>query len=308
MHVAKLSLAVNLAFPRKRWCFPEEWAPIIKKDIGLNYFEFCSDLLDPLFFSPENVDRMARRTREAVAANDLVMVDNYTGLVPHCFNLLSHPDDGMRADGMRWCEEFVRLSTKLGTKATGGHYDTIAAADHSDPKRYKAAITRLIDSMRHLASVAAAEGQEFILWEQMYTPAEAPYTLDQTKDIYERVNEGADIPIYITVDVGHTACQNYPHSDADRDPYEWLRRFADISPVVHMQQTDGGGSHHWPFTPEYNKRGIIEPQKVIDCIEESGSERNWIMFEIFHSLSVSEEQIIDDLKRTVDYWRPYVAD
>jgi len=304
----RLHLGVNLAFARKRWVEPEEWARIIAEEFELKYVEFCSDLLDPVFFSEETKEQEAKKIRDAVSKYKLVLYDNYTGLVPHCFNLMSYTSPLMRQDGIRWCEEFIKLSSLIGARGTGGHYDTIPYSVWSDPAKYEKAISRLVEDTKHLASVAKECGQEFITVEQMYTPNEVPYTISQARRFYEEVNDGADVPVYLTVDVGHIACFNYPHSQEDTDPYRWLEEFANVSPIIHLQQTEGRGSHHWPFTPEYNKVGIIEPERVIEAIAKSGSEENYLMFEIFHSLSVSEQQIIDDFKRSVEYWRKFVDD
>ena len=122
------------------------------------------------------------------------------------------------------------------------------------------------------------------------------------------MNEGAAVPIYLTVDVGHMCNLHYPHAEEDLDPYLWLEKFAHRSPVIHIQQTDGKVSHHWPFTDEYNKMGIIHPERVLEAIEKSGSTMNYLMFEIFHSLGQTEETILDDLRRSIEYWRTWVTD
>jgi len=57
----------------------------------------------------------------------------------------------------------------------------------------------------------------------------------------------------------------------DNDVYAWLRELAADSPVVHVQQTDGKGDRHWPFTKKYNKIGRKEPRRVIDAIEDSSA-------------------------------------
>jgi len=110
----------------------------------------------------------------------------------------------------------------------------------------------------------------------------------------------------LTVDVGHSCCHNYPHQKQDRDPYTWLKRFASVSPVIHLQQTTAKASCHWPFTTRYNQQGIIEAEKVLEAIEASGSQQNYLMLEIFHPLAASEEQVLGELTESVEYWRKYV--
>lgn len=306
--MAKAILAINMCFLRKRWTEPEEWAEIIDEQLGLKYAEFSSDLLDP-FFTPEPArSRIAEKTREVFESSGITIVDYYTGLITHCLNLLSHPEPSIRDRAMEWCQEAIVLASQMGAGGVGGHFDTIASLECLDEKKRAARIDGVIHAFQSLSHDAKEHGLKFLLWEQMYTPNEAPYTVAEAKDIYERVNEGAAVPIYLTVDVGHTCNLHYPHSEKDLDPYLWLEKFAHISPVIHIHQTDGKASQHWPFTDEYNKVGIIHPEKVLGAIEKSGSKMNYLMFEVFHSLGQTEEKIVDDLKRSIEYWRRWVAD
>ena len=307
--MANLRLGVNLAFARKRWPQPEEWLEIVKNRIGLRWVEFCSDLLDPIFVPEPVRSHLATEIRQKTEEYGIQIFDYYTGLMPHCFNLLSHPDDEVRAEGVRWCEGAIRLATKMGVRGVGGHFDAISVSDWTDPDRYKSRIDSLIKSLQDLSLLAEQQGQDFILWEQMYNPSEAPYTIEQAEELYRRVNDkNSGVPVYLTVDVGHSCCQNYPHRQQDKDPYTWLKRFASISPVIHLQQTTAQASCHWPFTKKYNQQGIIQAEKVLEAIEVSGSQENYLMLEIFYPLAASEEQIIGDLVESVEYWRKYVKD
>jgi sugar phosphate isomerase/epimerase len=306
--VAKAILAVNMCFLRKRWVEPDEWARTIDEQLGLKHAEFTSDLLDPFFVPEPTRSRLAEKTRKEFEARGMTIIDYYTGVITHCLNLLSHPEPEIRARAMEWCKEAIALAEKMGAGGIGGHFDTITYPDCLNPERRAERIDGVVRSFQSLSHEAKKHGLKFLLWEQMYTPSEAPYTISEAKDIYERVNDGAAVPVYLTVDVGHMCNLHYPHSEEDRDPYLWLEKFAHISPVIHIQQTDGNTSHHWPFTENYNRVGIIHPETVLEAIEKSGSDLNYLVFEIFHSLGQTEQMVIDDLKRSVDYWRRWVSE
>ena len=307
--MANLKLGVNLAFARKRWPQPEEWLEIVKNRLGLRWVEFCSDLLDPIFVPEPVRTRLATEIRQKAEEYGIRIFDYYTGLMPHCLNLLSHPDDEVRQQGFRWCEGAIRLATKMGTRGIGGHFDAISVRDWSDAGSYESRIDSLIKSLQALSVMAEQQGQDFILWEQMYVPSEVPFTIEQAEKLYRRVNDKpGGVPVYLTVDVGHSCCHNYPHQKQDRDPYTWLKRFASVSPVIHLQQTTAKASCHWPFTTRYNQQGIIEAEKVLEAIEASGSQQNYLMLEIFHPLAASEEQVLAELTESVEYWRKYVKD
>ena len=99
--------------------------------------------------------------------------------------------------------------------------------------------------------------------------------------------------------MGHQCVRGAP----DKDPYTWLKQFTPVSSVVHIQQTDGVLDHHWPFIPEYNRRGIIEPQKVIQAINESGAKEVVLMLEVVHAFEEDENKVLSDIKESVNYWK-----
>ena len=87
-----IHLGVNLSFAMNRYVEPEEWAKIVKEDVGVKYVQFFTDLLDP-FFSPSSFrSRMCQRIKELCGKKSLKIHSVFTGTSPHCFNLLLHPE------------------------------------------------------------------------------------------------------------------------------------------------------------------------------------------------------------------------
>jgi sugar phosphate isomerase/epimerase len=306
--MTKLRLGVDLSFAKKRWPEPETWLELVRDRFGLKYVEFDTDFLDPLFISEPTRSEVASEIRSLAKQYDVEIHNYFTGAMTHCVNLVSHPDERIRQEGVKWCEEAIRLTTKLGAKGIGGHFDTISSRDLNDPQRYQMLIDNLISNFQYLSGIAKQEGQQFILWEQLYTPSEVPYTIRQTKEFMGRLNNGASVPIQLVIDLGHMCCQNFSHAPEDEDPYEWLRQLGHLAPVIHLQQCDGLESYHWPFTERYNQMGIIQAEKVIEAINESGAEEVYLFFEIFFSLNQSDQQILDQMSESVEYWRKYVLD
>jgi len=304
----KFYLGVDNCFARKRWPRNEVWADIVANRFKVKYLEYNGDQLDPLCYPPHAIPRLAEEVKTATTDRGIEIYDYYTGIITHNLNLLSHPDDDVREYGFKWCADSCKIAKMMGARCVGGHYDTITETDAADPKSYAACIDRLVKSMQRLSRVAKEEGLPFIMLEQMYTPLEAPYTIKQTREMYEAINADAAVPVYITVDVVHMCCQTFEHNAKDTDPYEWLREFGAISPVIHLQQVDGKGSPHWPFTKECNAKGIIDAKKVIEALEASGSKENYLILEIFHSLTAPGEKVLSDHEESVDYWRQYVTD
>ncbi|MBA7501246.1 MAG: hypothetical protein GH144_11285 [Clostridia bacterium] len=142
----------------------------------------------------------------------------------------------------------------------------------------------------------------------MSVQREMACTIDSTKELLERLNEdGLPIPIRLCLGVDHGDLAS--RNPRDRDPYTWLRELAHLSPVVHIKQSTKDKSARWPFTEEYNEIGIISPLRVMEAIEASGAEEVVLLLEISHRERYPiEYQVIDDLKKSVEYWRKYIKE
>ena len=103
----------------------------------------------------------------------------------------------------------------------------------------------------------------------------------------------------------------------DGDPYAWLGRLGCYSPIIHLQQTSGRSSPHWPFTAERNAEGIIQADRVLTAIarayalaEEEGlpprCDEIYLTLEVFAGTADIPADIIGWLEESVAYWRQYV--
>ena len=302
-----ITLGVDLSFAKKRWPEAKDWIKVVKNDLGVDCVEFDSDFLDPVYISEENWMDIAQETNELAKTNGIEIHNYFTGAMTHCVNLLSHPDPRVKKDGIKWCEKALVLATKLGARGIGGHFDTITSPDVDNPEIYDKRIDELVESFTYLSKIAKQEGHEFILLEQMYAPSEVPYTFEQTDTLFERLNRNSSVPILCTLDVGHACSQNFAHKKEELDPYLWIKKYAHISPVIHLHQTDGVSSGHWPFTKEYNDKGIITGEKMIEALVESNAEKVYLVLEIFFSLGQNDSQVVKAMKKSVDYWEKYLT-
>jgi len=103
----------------------------------------------------------------------------------------------------------------------------------------------------------------------------------------------------------------------DGDPYAWLARLGCYSPIIHLQQTSGRSSPHWPFTAERNAEGIIRPDKVLRAIADAYErpegdglpprcEEIHLTLEVFAGTADIPADVIGWLEQSVAYWRRYV--
>ncbi|MEM2352504.1 MAG: xylose isomerase, partial [Thermoproteota archaeon] len=110
------------------------------------------------------------------------------------------------------------------------------------------------------------------------------------------------IPVKLNIDLGHQCALQ----GDERNPYYWIEQLAPESPSLHVQQTDGQGDRHWPFTEEYNKVGIIKPDKVIESIDNSGAKEVHLFLEYIPAPEYPDKRVLEDLKASVKYWKQYL--
>jgi D-erythrulose 1-phosphate 3-epimerase len=297
-------LGVDLCFAAKRWPQPESWTAIVRDELQLRCVEFDSDFLDP-FCVPEELRLcLAAEIRKQVEGAGLYVHSYFSGLIPHSLNLMGHPDERLRKLGIEWAEGAIRTAAAMGARGTGQHgLTTISAPDCLVAERYNLHIDSLVRGFQHLSFYAQDLGLDFVILEQMYTPNEPPYTIAQTQDILGRINQRVGVPVKLALDLGHAASPHYPHSAEDADPYEWMYRLGRETLIVHVQQTSLGTSQHWPFTCEYNAKGVIDPKRTLEALAASGAGHIALIFEVFFSLSQNEERILADMRETTDCWK-----
>jgi sugar phosphate isomerase/epimerase len=300
----RIHLGINNCFAVKRWPEPAAWARLVRETLGLGLVQFSWDLLDPRTEKSARGESV-REILEAVEKFDLELSSTFTGLGAYSSNLLLHPNEAMREDAQTWYERAIELSAMLGATATGGHFGAFSCEDYADSERKSYLEDRLIESVTHLSTLAKGQGLEQLLWEPMPLLREAPATIEEAERLYEKVNRRAAVPIRFCLDLGHQCTAGAGPSD--RDPYEWLRRLGPLCPYIHLQQTDGNGDHHWPFTEGYNAGGIIHPEEVIESLEKSGAREVRLIFEIVHPFEAVEDGVLDDLESSVNYWSQFVG-
>lgn len=298
--MAKIHLGLNNCWAVKRWPMPDEWAEIAAK-LDVKYIQFSFDLLDPRS-TPTALEHMASLILDAVKKYGIVIHSTFTGLAAYSFNLLSHPDPIMRYDALNWYTKAVDFTSKIGVKATGGHVAAKSVKDFTDQQRRLFIDSVLIDNVKILRRYAQAKGLSMILWEPMPVPRETPWTMKEAEEILIKVNEGPGVEVLLTIDLGHQCTLQ----GVEADPYEWLRRFAPKSPAIHIQQTDGKGDRHWPFTEEYNKIGIIRPDKVVEAIETSGAKEVYLFLEYIPPFEYPDEEVLKNLEVSVKYLKQYI--
>ncbi len=296
----------NNGFTTEDYPEPEVWAGVLER-AGLKEFEYFADHLEPVLFRRvvEKESEFLRATREAIRAHGLKVWSGATARVSYLMNLLSHPYADMRAEGVAWCCAFIDLALKLGARYVSGHYDCLGKRDLAE--NFDAAIERMIDGLVRVGQYAARVGLEAIFLEQMHRPQLQPNTIERGHRILEELNARSPVPFHMHLDLGHAApvFDDPTHGPRDKDPYAWMAEpwGANRIVLIHAQQCDREASRHWPFTPEYNRRGIIDARRCIEALASSGVGEAVIALEVLYPRGTLIEAIEPGIVASAEYWR-----
>lgn len=289
---------LNTCFAVKRWPEPEEWAPIALS-MGVDHVQFSFDLIDPILTGD---DRMYHHTREVCEEHGVAIASAFTGLISYAQNSLGHPNDMMRERALDWYRAAIDASAALGARSVGGHIGALSVRQYDDPQERAKAINGIIGSVRALAEHAAKRKLDFLLWEVMPVAREYPSELDAAEELMEKLGGATAVPVALCLDMGHACLAGA--SARDRDPYEWLERLGRFTQVVHLQQTDGLGDRHWPFTAELNRQGIVDPDRVVDLVAQFERDTVELMLEPMFAFEAEDPQVLADLHESVSFWEP----
>ena len=296
-------LGINNCFAVKRWPRPDDWASIVRNDLGLDLVELSLDLLAGPD-TPAARDRMAEQTRAALDRHGLRAETTFTGLAAYSLNLLMHPDPGYRDAALRWYLGAIDLTARLGATAAGGHVGSLSVPDWSDPATRARRRAGLREHLAELAAYAYLAGLDRLLVENLVTDRE-PSTMALIEDILTE-RSVAHAPVQLCLDLGHPfVCGG---SAADRDPYAWLEHFGPRIAEVQLQQSDGLADHHWPFTPERNATGLVDPGRVLDTLAGAGVADVLLILEVIPAFEADDQQVIADLRASAEVWRGALAE
>ena len=294
-------LGIDLGFARNRYEEPEAWTKIVREELGLGYVSMVADILNPVWpadYLKKLIDRINNNLKEYDINVDACFTSALTR-VPH----VMHYDEQMRRYYIDWFKKFFAITAKLGCKVGGSHFGIMSFADYDSEKKRAAILEEGVKGWQELSFYAQDLGFECLIFEPMSVPREMGNKNEECKELMAMVNNNSGVPMKICLDVGHA-----PHPD-ERDPYTWIEQLGADSPMIHLQQTVLNRSNHSPFTEEFNEQGIIKPESVLKALKKSGATKALMAFEISHKEHFDTEfTIIQDLKESVEYWRPWVKD
>ena len=99
------------------------------------------------------------------------------------------------------------------------------------------------------------------------------------------------VPMWMMADIDHGDVTSA--NPDDYDPYAWARAVPTVSPIIHIKQSlmDKGG--HRPFTAEFNAKGRIQPEPLLQAFAEGGAIDNEICLELsFKEREPNDRQVV----------------
>ncbi len=296
----KLELGINNCFAVKRWPEPNEWAAVVAAELDLSVVQHSLDLS----LAQQSWDSEAERIRRACDETGVQIDSVFTGLSAYSSNLMLGPSSSGREQGFEFWEAGIRFAARLGASSFGGHVGSLSRPDADDDPRRQARWDELRERLQRLARMASRHELEALLVENMACDRE-PWQMAEVSSLLSPATPG-HAPVALCLDVGHQCAPGAVGEDAD--PYAWLRLMGSRTRVVHLQQSDAEGDHHWPFTAAYNAQGRIRADRVIESLIESGAEEMTLILEVIPSFEAADAQVLRDLRESVSYWKQALAD
>ena len=285
-----MDFGVNLSFAVKRWPEPEVWAAFVRHELGVELVQFSFDLLDPWW--PDALSRpLARRVREAVAAEGLVLHSAFVGLAAYTYNGLLHPEPEGRRAAYGWFERAADLAAEMGAAAVGGPVGGLSVAGAADPSEAERRYDELLDLLGNLTAHAKRAGLKEWLIEPTPLRREVPWTVSGAERLLNDLRSVAGVPVRYALDVGHALYRPLYGPAASLEP--WLG-LGDAVALVHLQQTDGLSDSHWGFT----RPGLVEVGAVAEQLARAGAKVPLIL-EIFYPFEEADETVCEAMKASV---------
>lgn len=288
------TFGVNLSFAVKRWPEPEVWAAFARRELGVELVQFSFDLLDPWW--PDVLSRpLARRVREAVAAEGLTLHSAFVGLAAYTYNGLLHPEAEGRRAAYGWFERAVDLAAEMGAAAVGGPVGGLSVAGAADPSEAERRYNELLDLLGDLTTHAKRAGLKAWLIEPTPLGREVPFTVAGAERLLRDLDGVAGVPVRYALDVGHALHWPLYGEGASLEP--WLALGENIG-LVHLQQTDGLSDSHWGFT----RPGLVEVADIGAQVARAGANIPLIL-EVFYPFEMDDDAVRRDLSASVAHCR-----
>lgn len=199
----RIHLAIDNCVFYKRWTRPEEWAEKIAS-LGLRYIEASADTeLDPLYMGEQYLSGWVEEVQKAQDKYGVQVCNLYSGHGTYTTCGLTHTEESVRNHMIE--DWFFPMARIAGTLHCGMGFFA-HAFNHTilqDYKQYMRYVDILTDSLTRINRYAHGVGCNSLAVEQMYTPHQYPWRINDTKSLIGEVSGKSGYDFYFTEDLGH---------------------------------------------------------------------------------------------------------
>ncbi len=298
------TLSLNTNPLVNRYADPDDLIDTIARDLRIRDVQLTHEFINPGWPAPV-IRRMTRQMARACARTGVRITSGMTGPYGR-LNHFGHPDRDVRRYYVDWFKTFADISADLGARSVGTQFAIFTYRDFDDPARREAMIDTALDCWAEVAEHGKAAGLEFVFWEPMSIGREFGDTLQSASALQDRISAAnLAIPMWMMADIDHGDVTS--DNPDDFDPYAWARMVPERSPIIHIKQSlmDKGG--HRPFIAQFNAKGKIHPEPLLDAIRQGGGKDNEICLELsFKEREPNDRQVIAHIAESIAFWAPHI--
>jgi len=207
MKYPRMHLVMDNCFAVKRWVRPRDWMAAVKEIGGISLIQASTDNeIDPAHNTQEFRDEWVCEVQESEREYGFTVVSFYSGYAQYrTVGIASHSPAKRDAMITQYFEPTVDVAAQLGAQVG----NTLAAFSDpvlQDPAQFAQVQKDAEDCLVRMTQYA---GEKNVLfgYEQMYTPTQWMWRIDECAARMKRVSKRANAPMYLTIDTAHMAGQ-----------------------------------------------------------------------------------------------------
>lgn len=299
-----LTLSLNTNPFVNRFAQADDFIETVARDIRVRDLQLTHEFINPSW-PAATISRLTTEMGKALSRTGVRVTSGMTGPYGR-LNHFGHPDKGVRQYYVDWFKTFADITADLGGTSVGTQFAIFTYKDFDDPARREDLIKIAIDCWAEVAEHSARAGLKYVFWEPMSIGREFGETISASLTLQERLtSHDMAIPMWMMADIDHGDLTSA--NPDDFDPYAWAQAVPKVSPIIHIKQSlmDKGG--HRPFTAEFNAKGRIQPEPLLQALKAGGAEDNEICLELsFKERDPNDREVVAHVAESVAFWAPYI--
>lgn len=299
-----LSLSLNANPLVNRFAEPDDLIDTVAHQLKIRDLQLTHEFINPSW-PASTIRRLTRQMQSALTRTGVRVTSGMTGPYGR-LNHFGHPDPEVRDYYVDWFKTFCDITADLGGVSVGTQFAIFTYKDFDDPERRDELINVAIDCWADVAEHAYSAGLKYVFWEPMSIGREFGETIQSSLALQKRLTAAKmAIPMWMMADIDHGDVTSTDLNDFD--PYAWARAVPEVSPIIHIKQSlmDKGG--HRPFTAEFNAKGRIQPEPLLEALKEGNAKDNEICLELsFKEREPNDREVINQIAESIEFWSPHI--